>query len=63
MPTEEEGRRARIEAERSLRETSDRWKDVHDVSKGLERVRREAGPDLFLGDLAAAMRPRRHRED
>jgi hypothetical protein len=64
MPTEEEGRQARIQAERGLKETKDRWKDVHDVSAGLERVRRETGPDPFLDELARAMRPRpkHHRE-
>lgn len=65
MPTEEEGRRARIEAEKGLRETNDRWSTVHDVSAELEQVRLRTGPDPFLDELARAMRPRQpkhHRE-
>lgn len=64
MPTEEEGRKARIQAERGLRETTDRWKDIHDVSEGLEQARRKSGPDPFLEELAQAMRPKpkHHRE-
>lgn len=62
--TEEEGRKARLQAERGLRETTDRWSTVHDVSAGLERVRREAGPDPFIQEMELAMRarPKRHRE-
>ncbi len=64
MPTEEEGRQARVEAEKSLREVQSRWSTVHDVSAGLERARREAGPDPFLSGIADAMKPRpkNHRE-
>ena len=63
MPTEEEGREARIEAERRLRETWDQWPVVHDVSAALKRARGESGRDPFLDDLEEAMRPRkRHRE-
>lgn len=66
MPTEEEGRRARIQAERGLRETTEQWAAVHDVSNGLERVSRERDhvPDPFIEDLARAMRPRpRHQRE
>jgi hypothetical protein len=65
VPTEEEGRRARLQAERGLRETTEQWKTVHDVSAGLERVRRDAGPDPFVAELESAMKrrpPRRPRE-
>lgn len=62
VPTEEEGRSERMRAERGLREATDQWSAVHDVSRGLERVRRESGPDPFIEGFAQAMHPRhRHR--
>jgi hypothetical protein len=64
VPTEDEVRKARVDAERRLRETWDRWPVVHDVSAGLRRARQESGPDPFLDELEQAMRKRRkrHRE-
>jgi hypothetical protein len=64
VPSPEDGRAARIEAEEGLRQTRDRWSAIHDVSSELERIRERSGPDPFVEELAQAMkpRPRHHRE-
>jgi hypothetical protein len=61
VPTEEEGRQARVVAERDLRETQNRWPTIHEISTRLERVRKESGPDPFVDGLERAMRPRPRR--
>lgn len=63
MPTEEEGREARIQAETAFRETTKQWPEVHKVSEAVESARRKAGPDPFVEELARAMRARSHHRE
>jgi len=63
VPTEEEGREARVQAETAFRETTEQWSQVHEMSAMVESVRRKTGPDPFVEELARAMRARqRNRE-
>ncbi len=62
VPTEEEGREARTQAETAFRETTEQWSQVHEVSAMVEKVRRRTGPDPFVEELARAMRARNRRD-
>ena len=63
LPTEEEGREARAKAETAFRQTTEKWAEIHEVSKLVESARKKAGPDPFVEELARAMRARqKHRE-
>jgi len=60
VPTEEEGRQARAEAEKTFRDTTARWEEVHDATRRIEEVRRQVGPDPFVAEIQRAWRPGRH---
>jgi hypothetical protein len=63
VPTEEQGREARVQAETAFRETTEQWPQVHEVSAMVEAARKRTGPDPFVEELARAMRARhRNRE-
>jgi hypothetical protein len=63
VPTEEEGREARTQAETAFRQTTEQWPQVHEVSAMVEAARNRTGPDPFVEELARAMRARqRNRE-
>ena len=55
-------KRERLAAERQLRETSEQWSEVNDVS-GRLKASRERGGEQFLADLAEAMRRRTSRRE
>jgi hypothetical protein len=63
VPSEQEGRQARIQAERDLRATADQWATIHQASSDLEQARRLAGPDPFLEGLAQTMTRRTRRNN
>jgi hypothetical protein len=59
---EKEARKARVEAEKALRETAERWPAVREVSDALAEVRRDE-MDPFLAELARAMEPKHTRRE
>jgi len=54
---EEAAMRRRLEAERQLRETTERWPEVNQAADAVARLRR-SDRDNFIEELANAMKPR-----